>query len=95
MSKMISVASGFQYSVNIAYDLNSDEKLKNFILGGGHGTDDGIFQYKAALAPNGIYDFYVGTDIFCEEKYQKLCDIRKMEDPYFNESEKLCPAYRF
>ena len=31
MSKMISVASGFQYSVNIAYDLNSDEKLKNFI----------------------------------------------------------------
>ncbi|MDD3588922.1 MAG: hypothetical protein PHO46_01435 [Thermoguttaceae bacterium] len=31
MSKMISVASGFQYSVNIGFDLNSDEKLKNFI----------------------------------------------------------------
>ena len=31
MSEMISVASGFQYSVNIGYDLNSDEKLKNFI----------------------------------------------------------------
>ena len=31
MSKMISVASGFQYSVNIAYDLNDDNKLKNFI----------------------------------------------------------------
>ena len=31
MSQMISVASGFQYSVNIGYDLNSDEKLKNFI----------------------------------------------------------------
>ena len=31
MSKMISVASGFQYSVNIGYDLNNDEKLKNFI----------------------------------------------------------------
>lgn len=31
MSKMISVASGFQYSVNIGYDLCSDEKLKNFI----------------------------------------------------------------
>ncbi len=31
MSKMISVATGFQYSVNIGYDLNSDEKLKNFI----------------------------------------------------------------
>ena len=31
MSKMISVASGFQYSVNIGYDLNMDDKLKNFI----------------------------------------------------------------
>lgn len=31
MSKIISVASGFQYSVNIAYDLNNDDKLKNFI----------------------------------------------------------------
>ena len=31
MSNMISVASGFQYSVNIGYDLNNDEKLKNFI----------------------------------------------------------------
>lgn len=31
MKKMISVASGFQYSVNIAYDLNSNDKLKNFI----------------------------------------------------------------
>lgn len=31
MSKMISVASGFQYSINIGYDLNSDEKLNNFI----------------------------------------------------------------
>lgn len=31
MSEMISIASGFQYSVNIGYDLNSDVKLKNFI----------------------------------------------------------------
>ena len=30
-SKMIKVASGFQYSVNIGYDLNSDDKLQNFI----------------------------------------------------------------
>lgn len=30
-SEMITVASGFQYSVNIGYDLNSDDKLQNFI----------------------------------------------------------------
>lgn len=31
MSQMISVATGFQYSVNIEYDLADDDKLKNFI----------------------------------------------------------------
>lgn len=31
MSNMISAVSGFQYSVNIGYDLNSDDKLRNFI----------------------------------------------------------------
>lgn len=31
MSQIISVASGFQYSVNIGFDLNNDEKMKNFI----------------------------------------------------------------
>lgn len=31
MSEMISVASGFQYSVNIGYDLNHNDKLQNFI----------------------------------------------------------------
>ncbi len=30
-SRMITVASGFQYSVNIGYDLGNDDKLKNFI----------------------------------------------------------------
>lgn len=31
MRDMITVASGFQYSVNIGYDLGNDNKLKNFI----------------------------------------------------------------
>lgn len=31
MSKMITVEPGFQYSVNIGYDLNNNDKLKSFI----------------------------------------------------------------
>lgn len=31
MANMISVATGFQSSVNIAYDMNDDSKLKNYI----------------------------------------------------------------
>ena len=37
-----------------------EKGLKNFVLGGGYGTDDGIFQYKLSLAPHGEYDFYIG-----------------------------------
>ena len=31
MERMLTVEPGFQYSVNIAYDLNRNEKLKNFV----------------------------------------------------------------
>ena len=31
MTKMISIAKGFQYSINIGYDLYNDNKIKNFI----------------------------------------------------------------
>ena len=62
--------------------------LRNFVLGGGYGTDDGIFEYKKCFAPEGVVDFYIGHRIFDEEKYQYLCDVRKVGDTqYF-------PAYR-
>ena len=31
MTKMVSVVKGFQHSINIAYDLYDDDKIKNFI----------------------------------------------------------------
>lgn len=58
MSKMISVASGFQYSVNIGYDLNSDEKLKNFI------------PTKSAL--NLLSDVLMSTDISSTDRARVL-----------------------
>lgn len=69
--------------------------LKWFILGGGHGSDDGIFRYKEALAPNGVVDFYIGTDLFNERAYEMLCRIRKEYDPGFDKSIRMFPAYRF
>ena len=56
-----------------------EKGLKNFVLGGGYGSDDGIFQYKMNLAPHGIRDFYIGRKIFNNETYQKLCDLRLQE----------------
>ena len=56
-----------------------EKGLQNFVLGGGYGTDDGIFQYKASFAPHGIKEYYIGKSIFNENSYLKLCDIRKIE----------------
>ncbi len=53
-----------------------EKGLKNFILGGGYGSDDGIFQYKQALAPHGVVDFYIGRMIFRQEDYDQLVKMR-------------------
>ncbi len=67
-----------------------EKGLKNFVLGGGYGADDGIFQYKACLSPHGIYDFYIGRTIFDEGAYEKLVALRgedKLNEEFF-------PLYR-
>lgn len=70
-----------------------EKGLKNFVLGGGYGADDGIFQYKTCLAPKGIVDFYIGRKVFDKENYKKLVDIRAEESPDCLESGYF-PKYR-
>lgn len=53
-----------------------EKGLKNFVLGGGYGADDGIFQYKLSLAPHGVCNFYIGKKIFDEGAYRELLEIR-------------------
>lgn len=69
--------------------------LDFFVLGGGHGSDDGIYQYKTGFAPNGIYDFFIGSDIFSDDKYDELCAIRRKSDVSFEKENRMRPAYRF
>lgn len=64
--------------------------LKNYILGGGYGTDDGIYQYKRCLAPHGIFDFHIGHRVFDKAIYDKLVELRiqdTLNDGFF-------PLYR-
>lgn len=53
-----------------------EQNLKNFVLGGGYGADDGIFEYKKCLAPNGVREFYIGRKIFDRGQYGKLVGLR-------------------
>ncbi|MBE5807533.1 MAG: GNAT family N-acetyltransferase [Clostridiales bacterium] len=67
-----------------------EKGLKNFVLGGGYGTDDGIFRYKLCLAPHGQRKFYIGRRIFDREAYDGLVALRagaELNERYF-------PLYR-
>lgn len=70
-----------------------EKGLKNFVLGGGYGSDDGIFQYKTCLAPKGIVDFYIGKKIFAPAIYQQLVNLRSAERPSCSSSD-FFPQYR-
>lgn len=70
-----------------------EKGLKNFVLGGGYGADDGIFKYKKALAPNGIVDFYIGKKIFNKEMYDKLV-LMRVENGDIDTESAFFPLYR-
>ena len=67
--------------------------MKRFVLGGGYGQDDGIYQYKVCLAPKGIVDFYIGRRIFDQENYQMLVDLR-IENGNTDLKQEYFPKYR-
>jgi len=67
--------------------------FKRFVLGGGHGEDDGIYKYKKSFAPDGIKKFYIGKRIFNIEKYNELVKIRESTDISFKDI-KFFPEYR-
>ena len=68
--------------------------LKNFVLGGGYGADDGIFQYKATFAPHGIKDFFIGKKIFDKYMYKKLCIIANVKYDDASTADGFFPQYR-
>ena len=71
-----------------------EKGIKNFILGGGYGSeDDGIYRYKTSFAPNGVHDFYIGKNIFDNETYKMLVDLR-MKEKNFDVNSSFFPLYR-
>jgi hypothetical protein len=72
---------------------SKENGLKGFVLGGGYGGDDGIFNYKRSFAPNGIYDFYIGRRIFNKDKYNELIDIKSQTKVECSDSN-FFPLYR-
>lgn len=66
--------------------------LKSFVLGGGVGND-GIFNYKKSMAPNGVIPYMISYKIFNQKIYNELVNIR-MKSFSQEISKNFFPEYR-
>ena len=72
-----------------------EQGYRTFHLGGGVGSgEDNLYKFKAAFNKNSGYQFSIGKKISNEEKYKELMEIRRKEDPTFDEISKFFPLYR-
>ena len=66
-----------------------------FHLGGGVGSgEDNLYKFKAAFNRNSDYQFSIGKQIFDEEKYDELVELRASKDGGFDRESKYFPLYR-
>jgi Acetyltransferase (GNAT) domain len=74
--------------------------IKNFVLGGGYGSEDGIFKYKKAFFPNDVVDYYTGRWVICHQSYTDILkELKTKYEAENNVSEEFMekdffPAYR-
>lgn len=72
-----------------------EQGYKTFHLGGGVGSgEDNLYKFKAAFNKNSDYQFSIGKQIFNEETYSKLVEMRKTSNPSFDETSNFFPLYR-
>lgn len=69
--------------------------FKTFHLGGGLGSgEDSLYKFKAAFNRNSDYRFSIGKLIVDEVNYDKLVNMRREEDPNFDQNSPYFPLYR-
>ena len=72
-----------------------EQGFKSFHLGGGVGSgEDNLYKFKAAFNRNSNFRFSIGKEIFDDNIYKKLVDIRQKEDAAFNPESHYFPLYR-
>lgn len=72
-----------------------EQGFKTFHLGGGVGSgEDNLYKFKAGFNRNSDYQFSTGEQVFDQEKYDELVEIRRESDAAFDETSKFFPLYR-
>lgn len=67
-----------------------EEGIKYFVLGGGYGAEDGIFNYKKSFFPKDVVDYYVGKFVHNQKVYDELVKEKGLE----NSDSNFFPLYR-
>ena len=62
---------------SIASSRAKAEGKRRFVLGGGPRGEDGVFQYKASFAPEGLVPFCAGRRVLRPDLYARLVDNRR------------------
>ena len=65
-----------------------------FHLGGGVRVEDSLLSFKKSFNKKGLIDFYIGRNVFCEEIYKELLDIRITEHLDFDPNNNYLIQYR-
>ena len=68
--------------------------IKRLHLGGGIERGDELYRFKKGFSPSGELDFYIGRTIFLPKLFDKMIDIRKENDKFFNKEQKYLILYR-
>lgn len=68
--------------------------IKEFHLGGGVGKEDSLLRFKKHFNRNGLKDFCIGCNIFREDQFQRLVELRKELDSSFDQENPYMIRYR-
>ncbi len=69
--------------------------MKTLHLGGGVGSgEDNLYKFKFAFNRFSDYQFSIGKNIFSQDKYDELVNLRNEGDKNFDDSSKFFPLYR-
>lgn len=72
-----------------------EQGFKVFHLGGGVGSgEDNLYKFKAAFNRNSDFQFSIGKQVFDQNKYDELVEIRRLSDNNFDINSTFFPLYR-
>lgn len=72
----------------------AEHGIKRFHLGGGVEEEDSLLRFKKHFNKKGLIDFCIGCNIFMQDVFDNLIELRKAQDADFDEQKPFLIKYR-